>query len=383
MVSVKERTVKGKKYLYVTATSSYKGRKKRFEKSLGRSDSDPKEIERKKEFYMELLELKSLLYRILMEAKETRFSYLPRFYALYLSMIRNLYSEYISSFYPSELEKYRASQRVRYVHHTTAMEGNTLSLQEAALVIEDGIAPKGKELREIHEVENFRMVLRYLKGYRGDITISLIRKIHSLVQNHIYDEQAGEFRRIAVGVVGSNFEPPPAIFVKDELEELIRWYRDNRDDLCPFELAGIFHYRFVQVHPFVDGNGRVARELMNFILERNGYPPLILEMKDREEYLKRLKMADEGDPHPFLEMLAVRMIVDYEDVIMSFQDKALKDLSNLREDELEELMELLIWFMDMMKDFHVSLPDEARRNIPSIRRFLEMVRALDLPQMKE
>ncbi len=371
MVSVKERTVKGKKYLYISATSSYKGQKKRFEKSLGPVDSDPKEIEHKTEFYSDLLELKSVLFKIYLEAKDKEFKYLPRFYSIYLSMIRNFYSQFLSDLYPSELEKYKEVQNVKYVHHTTAMEGNTLTLREAALIIEDGIAPKGKQLREIHEVENFKKVLRYLRSYKGDVSLPFIKKIHYMVQQNIDDEQAGNLRRIEVGVVGSNFEPPPAIFVEDEIKELVEWYKDNSDHLHPFELAGIFHYRLVQIHPFVDGNGRVARELLNFILERNGYPPTILEVTDREDYLKRLQKADDGDPAPFLELLAIKMITDYEDVIMSFQKRALKDIETLTDGEMAEIFQMLVWFMHLMREFEVDIPAEARERISSIKRFFE------------
>ncbi|MGA1873046.1 MAG: Fic family protein [Thermoplasmatota archaeon] len=380
MVSVKERTVKGNRYLYVSATSSYRGEKKRFEKSIGPVDMDPKVLERRTEFYMELLDLKSILYRVYLEARDTQMKYLPRFYSIYLAMVRNFYSSYLEDLYPSELEKYQDDLMVKYIHHTTAIEGNTLTLVEAALVLEDGIAPKGKRLREIHEIENFKRLLRYLRTYKGDIDMDLIRKIHSLVQRNIDDEQAGNTRRIPVGVVGSTFEPPPALFVEEELEELIKWYGENPDNLPVFELACIFHYRFVAVHPFVDGNGRVARELMNFILQKHGYPPLIIEITDREDYLKRLQMADDGEPSPFIEMLALKMITDYEDVIMSFQKKALEGMNELTEEELSEIMGMLFWFMSLMREFQVEVPKEAREKISSIRRFLEMSQ---IPQTSE
>ncbi|MEA3558611.1 MAG: Fic family protein [Candidatus Thermoplasmatota archaeon] len=372
MVSVKERTVNGRKYLYISATSSYKGKKKRFEKSLGPKGMEQKELDGKIEFYTELLDLRSTLYRVYMEAKETRFKYLPTFYSIYLAMIRNFYSSYLTDLYPSELEKYRDDLRVKYVHNTTALEGNTLTLREAAMVLDDGIAPKGKKLREIHEIENFRRLDRYLRGYKGNINIDLIKKIHELVQRNIDDEQAGNLRRIQVGIVGSRFEPPPAIFVEEELEDLVEWYSGNTDELPPFELACMFHYRFVHIHPFVDGNGRVARELLNFILERNGYPPMIVEVTDREEYLKRLKLADEGDPKPFLELLAIKMITDYESVILSFQKRAMKGLEELSPDEIKEIMETLMWFMSLMKEFEVRIPAEAAERIGSIKRYFEI-----------
>ncbi|MBN1539547.1 MAG: hypothetical protein JW939_05330, partial [Candidatus Thermoplasmatota archaeon] len=217
MVSVKERTVKGNRYLYVSATSSYKGKKKRFEKSVGPVGMDKKSLEERTEFYRVLMDLKAVLYRVYMEAKETKMRYLSDFYSIYLAMVRNFYSTYLEDLYPSELEKYQDDLMVKYIHHTTAIEGNTLTLGEAALVLEDGIAPKGKKLREIHEIENFKRLHRYMKSYKGDINPDLVKKVHSLVQRNIDDDQAGSTRRIHVGVVGSSFDPPPALFVEDEL----------------------------------------------------------------------------------------------------------------------------------------------------------------------
>ncbi|MGA1792920.1 MAG: Fic family protein [Thermoplasmatota archaeon] len=372
MVSVKERTVKGNRYLYVSATSSYKGEKKGFEKSVGPADMDPQVLERRTEFYKELLDLKAILYKVYLEAKDTDMKYLSNFYSIYLSMVHNFYSSYLEDLYPSEFEKYQDDLMVKYIHHTTAIEGNTLTLVEAALVLEDGIAPKGKRLREIHEIENFKRLIRYMRSYKGDIDLDLIRKVHSLVQRNIDDDQAGNTRRIQVGVLGSTFDPPPALFVEEELTDLINWYKENPDNLPLFELACIFHYRFVHIHPFVDGNGRVARELMNFILQKHGYPPLIVEVTDREDYLKRLQLADEGDPAPFIEMLALKMITDYEDVIMSFQKKALEGMDDLTEEELTEIMGTLFWFMSLMREFQVQVPREAKEKIQSIRRFFEM-----------
>jgi Fic family protein len=211
-----------------------------------------------------------------------------------------------------------------------------------------------------------------MNGYKGDLTVDLIRKVHSMVQRNIDDEQSGNLRRIAVGVVGSRFEPPPAIFVHEELKELVDWYSKNPDNLPVFELASIFHYRFVQIHPFVDGNGRVARELFNFIMEKNGYPPLIIEVSDREDYLKRLQMADDGEPRPFIELLALKMITDYENVIMSFQRKALEGMEDLSEDELKEIMSTLLWFMSLMREFEIEIPEDAKERIGSIKRYFDM-----------
>jgi hypothetical protein len=111
---------------------------------------------------------------------------------------------------------------------------------------------------------------------------------------------------------------------------------------------------------------------MNFILERNGYPPIIIEVKEREDYLKRLQMADDGEPEPFIELLALKMITDYENVIMSFQRKALEGMEELSKEEFKEIMTTLVWFMTLMREFEVEIPEEAKERIGSIRRFFDM-----------
>ena len=89
-------------------------------------------------------------------------------------MIRQGYKNYLEDLYPDELEKYQEEFDIRYVHNTNAIEGNTLTLRETALVLGDGVAPKGKRLREIHEVENFQRLLRYVRSYDRDITMDFI-----------------------------------------------------------------------------------------------------------------------------------------------------------------------------------------------------------------
>ncbi len=358
MVSVKKKTVKGKTYIYVSTSISHKGEKKYFEKYLGPSDEEG--MEDRIEFYKQLLEIKRFLYKIYLETKHTVFEYLSCGYAFPLVLIKNQYQDMLSDFYPSELEKYRSEFNVRYVHHTTAIEGNTLTLRDTSLVLNDGISPRSKKLREIHEIENYKKVMAYTESYDKEIDLDLILELHRLIQRYIDDNTAGSIRRIPIGISGSKWEPPHPIEVEEHLESLIEWYRNNIGKMHPLELAGEFHHRFLQIHPFVDGNGRIGRELLNFILTRNEYPPLIIPVESREEYMRCLEEADEERITGLLEFLAVILVNDYAAVVKGLSQTLVgefnKALSDMDEYERNELFQTLIWIFNLFLEYVMIIP---------------------------
>jgi Fic family protein len=262
----------------------------------------------------------------------------------------------LKNYYPGELEKYRESFDIRYVYHTTAIEGNTLTIQETGLVLDKGLAPARKKLREIHEVENFRKVLEFRRSYKKEITPDFILKLHELIQRNIDDESAGAIRKVQIFISGSNYEPPPAIVVEEELKALIKWYNNNRKKMNPLELAADFHHRFEEIHPFVDGNGRVGRELMNFILQKNGYPAIIIPVERREEYIDALEDAHNGNLKPFLEFLVEIFVEDYAKVIRGNMEKFLQEFGELDQDELQEILEMVKWSSELTKKYIEKTP---------------------------
>lgn len=360
MVSVREKVVKGRTYVYVSTSVTYKGEKKVFERSVGPKDIDPDKLQRRIDFYSNLLKIQRHVYRVYMEVKDTKFKYLPKGYAFPIILAREQYNEYLSGLYPNELEKYRQEFEVRYVHNTTAIEGNTLSLRDTAMLLEDGITPKTKELREIHEISNYKRLIEYVENYEGDIDNAFILKTHELIQRNIDDNSAGSYRRLNVGIQGSKWEPSPAAAVPDEMDELIDWHDKNKKEVHPVELAGIFHHKFLQTHPFLDGNGRVGRELLNFILIKNNYPPVIIPVERRDEYLDCLEKADAGDVQPLLEFIVLVMLEDYakvmKNVVVGITEQiepALEDLTLL---EIKEIISMATWFLDLMKDYLMDIP---------------------------
>jgi len=361
MVSVKTRTVKGNDYVYVSATTSFKGQKKSFEKMVGRKDTDESLLAERIEFYSDLIALKATLYRKYLEIKATKLDHLDRKCAIFLVLLPSFYRKYLTNLYPSELEKYKNNFDVRYIHNTTAIEGNTISLKETAMMLDHNLSPKSKKLREIHEIENYVKVLNYVRKYDKDINKKFILKLHELITRNIDDNTAGNFRRISVGISGSKWEPCPAISVEEEMDELLAWYKGGANEINPFELAAIFNHWFLQIHPFVDGNGRVARELYNFILRKNRFPPIIVPVERRDDYMNYLEKADEGDLGPLLRFYFQLLVSDYikvvSEVFQQEQEKFSKTLGNVDEAELTgaDIMEffgILKWFFGLLAEFY-------------------------------
>ncbi|MBN2420653.1 Fic family protein [Candidatus Woesearchaeota archaeon] len=181
---------------------------------------------------------------------------------------------------------------VEFSFNTTSMEGNTIKLDEARNLLEDGLTPKNKTLREIYDVQNTEKVFMKLLNSKEELTHELIIKIHAGLMENI-DARTG-YRTTDVRVIKSNFDATPAPYVKTDMNLLLKWYDDNKNKLHPLVLAVIFHHKFEKIHPFMDGNGRTGRMLLNYILMKSEYPPLIIHKKTRVKYLQALRIADEN-----------------------------------------------------------------------------------------
>lgn len=195
---------------------------------------------------------------------------------------------------------------LEWTYNSNAIEGNTLSLRETELVMNKGLTIGGKTLREHFEVVNHAEAIACLEGFiqrKVDLSEEFIRKLHRIILKNIDDREAGAYRRHTVRIVGATDLPPRATKVRGLVSDLIGWYEQHAH-LKPIpELAAKMHYRFVHIHPFMDGNGRTARLLMNFILMRNGYPPAVILHVDRRKYYRVLQQADSGDKAPFSDFI--------------------------------------------------------------------------------
>lgn len=181
---------------------------------------------------------------------------------------------------------------IEFAFNTTSIEGNTIKLNEARNLLEEGLTPKNKTLREIYDVQNTEKVFLRLFEIKEKITHDFIIKVHAGLMENI-DARTG-YRTSDVHVVKSDFDATPAPYIKTDMDLLIKWYDKNKNRLHPLVLASIFHHKFEKIHPFMDGNGRTGRMLLDYILMKSEYPPLIIHKKTRTGYLQTLRIADKN-----------------------------------------------------------------------------------------
>lgn len=182
-----------------------------------------------------------------------------------------------------------------WTYNSNAIEGNTLTLSETDLVLNRGITIGNKSMREHFEAVNHKQCVERIERFvqkKETLTIDFILELHRIILHGIDDENAGRFRRQNVRILGAVHLPSDARKVPREMEELIAWYYSNYRKMPDPQLAADLHHRFVWIHPFIDGNGRTARLLMNLVLMKRGYPPAVILNLDRKRYYRTLRLAD-------------------------------------------------------------------------------------------
>ena len=199
---------------------------------------------------------------------------------------------------PSELTKNLEDWfRVELTYTSNAIEGNTLSRQETALVVEKGITVDGKTVKDHLEAINHAQALEFIKTLvnkkRGDVTQADILDLHRSILTKIDDANAGRYRAVAVRIAGSRVILPNALKVPELMDEYTVWLHTSNTD-HPVTIAADAHFKFVSIHPFVDGNGRCGRLLMNLLLLQAGYPPAFIRKEDRKRYITSIEQAQLG-----------------------------------------------------------------------------------------
>ena len=221
-----------------------------------------------------------------------------------LEKIKNKENKELQKMPQSIKEKFLQDFIIKFTCDTNRIEGSTLTLQDTSLILKDKIVPKGASIREVKEVENHEKAFDFMYAYEEDISLLFILKMHQLLLQNIDEEIAGKIRNFNVMISGSVFKPIPYEQVDFELKEFFAWYEKAKKKLHPFEVSGLVHLYFVTIHPFGDGNGRIARLLMNFILKKHDYPMLNVLYKEREEYYEALQECQINKiQKPFLEYL--------------------------------------------------------------------------------
>lgn len=241
--------------------------------------------------------------------------------------------------------------RLDWNYHSNNLEGNSLTYGETKALILFGITAQGKPLKDHFEItghnEAINWILEIVKG-ETVLTEAFIRQLHTLLlKESSYKEaqtangkpprrkiEVGKYKTLpnhVVTVTGETFyfatpEETPA-----KMHDLIEWFRNEKKkpDVSPIILAALFHYRFIRIHPFDDGNGRVARILMNFILMEFGYPPVIIKTEDKENYYAVLRLADAGELEPFVEYITENLTRSLEIMIRGAKGENIEEPDDL------------------------------------------------------
>lgn len=205
------------------------------------------------------------------------------------------------------LSSLREKILLEWTYNSNAIEGNTLTINETKVVLE-GITVGGKTMREHLEVINHRDAITYVEEIvknKEPFSEWQIKNLHRLILRGINDEYAGVYRDQQVFISGAKHRPPAPFLIKEQMEDLINWYKQESNQLHPITRGAMLHAVFVGIHPFIDGNGRTSRLLLNLELMKEGYPPVIIKVENRLNYYEALDKAHtQKDYNDFIQLVA-------------------------------------------------------------------------------
>jgi Fic family protein len=214
-------------------------------------------------------------------------------------------------------EYFRKYLDIILTYESNAMEGSTLSLNETKGILTRGRISMPATTREVFEVINHRDAIRYIETLTNKylVTQKEILGVHKNILKHIRDDKAGKFRKEGVFILPSygkfsikyfsNWKQVPSL-----IKKLLQWLNDNAKKYHPILLAAELHYRFVMIHPFVDGNGRTARLLANLILLQHGYPYANITVKSKDRYLEAITTADSTKDMTAFYLIVIDAVID-------------------------------------------------------------------------
>jgi len=214
------------------------------------------------------------------------------------------------------LQSLRNYYRIGLTFSSNALEGNSLTESETRVVIEDGLTIEGKPLKDVYEAVGHAKAYDHLYTLiqKPALEEEDILKLHKLFFNQIDETQAGVYRSVPVFISGSAYAVAPPQKITAEMKRFMRWYNTSEGKVHPVRLAALTHQRFVFIHPFIDGNGRMARLLMNLALLRNDYTIAIIPVVLRQTYIAFLEKAHQ-DVEPFVDFITGCVISTQTDLL--------------------------------------------------------------------
>jgi Fic family protein len=291
MVTIKKRLIAGRTYYYLEHSVRKKGRVEKREKYIGRSM--PTNIQALRADF---------LYGIY---REKWFDVFDRIQKNYLK------EEKLTpkSTRQDELRKFS----IRFTYDTQKIEGSKLTLRETAELLEDGVAPSGKPIRDVKEAEAHQKIFSEMLKQQKDLSLQLILYWQKQLFEATKQDIAGKIRKHQIAISGSKFLPPSPGEILPLLRDLFRWYERSKQKLHPVELASLVHLKLVTVHPFADGNGRISRLIMNFILHRNRFPMLNIAYQNRSSYYNALERSQtKKQDQIFMQWFFRRYVKEYK-----------------------------------------------------------------------
>lgn len=278
---LRKKTINGKEYYYLTHTTRVDGKFKKFEQYLGLHQPTEKEM---KEFQKDFSTVKLFFNQN----------------KLLLQTLQKKYLTKIKTATKDELFAFENEFVIQFTFDTNRIEGSKLSYKDTKYLLEDGISPREKPIRDIKEAENHKKAYEFMKqSLHANISRAFILELHRLLKQNT-TEDAGLFRTGQVRV--GTLIPVKADMIETEIENLLESYKEN-EEMHPLERAAEFHTHFERIHPFFDGNGRVGRLLLNFILLKHQFPAVIVQNKNKRRYYTALQRADDGNILPMLKYL--------------------------------------------------------------------------------
>lgn len=301
MVFVQERKLKGVAYLYLDKSIRIKNKVFKISKYLGKKTDLSKE-RIKREIKRFALEIDSKIISLLVERAKKRYASLE--YPLTIEEIKKIeemnlkYREIRKSLNKKDWIDVKRRFIANFVFESNALEGNSLTLKNFSEIIFENRISDSADLREVYDAKNSYDVFSKLFNSRKEITEDFIIDLHRKIMKNI-DDRIG-YKKVPNIILGRNLELTPPNKVSEEVKELFRWYNENKKKMYPLELAFKFHHKFERIHPFADGNGRVGRMLLDYILIKNGYYPVIIRKTHRIKYFRALQAADNGKDVPLV-----------------------------------------------------------------------------------
>ena len=226
--------------------------------------------------------------------------------------VKRRFKDYLKKGGKSGKHKFDEWYFTELIYNSNAIEGNSLSLRDTARILNEGLIPKESSLREVYEVKNHEKAIEYMESYEGDFNERFMLKLHSFILKDIDDGNAGRYREIQVFIGGEDVKFPFYKDVPKLMEELFVWYKENKKVLHVLELAALTSIKFVSIHPFVDGNERVSRLIMNFILKKFGCPEINIYFKHRNNYLRAVREANDERYELLVDFLVKTLRLNYK-----------------------------------------------------------------------